>query len=1045
MMSEAGLLVQAANKVRTKQYSQIRPGAPNVTGTPSSTNSPPSSNDPASGEPASGIEVGQQEPATVVTSVRGEKQSAAKAALQDAARKVRELAATTSYDIVGDIQDINKAITELVGGEGWKETLRTSHAPNPTAPQPSKARPGRRNDFEVERSRPCGVQRTLMEEWPLHAFPDEHGGGDDKDRQTVPHSDQLPTIQVFYRSIPSTMENPDSIASEDDFKHAHDISHQREKPQRVLINSTILIKDLESICGLPLPHRPQEQREQLLVYNWPGIQNALKSMQDEQKTVMLKKQDVTIDTPQAKPSDGEPRGIPGKQHESNTKPDKQHTSDAEPVNNNLKDKLLLRINHLKVLVDFIKTDLGHLIGLRMKIRDATLGAITFEELCHLYAPGDLIINRKASVDHLHQVYATTGGRMRLSRNFGGIPDDSPDAGAGTWTDVVIDCIRMRWDGTDIGPFRLTHRVPPFIGERRITDLDFYPVRFRDNPDDLCDDLAARGKKVLECHGHMKYEGLTVDAIGQQPKPESPFSPRYGLPPALTYESVTGISQGGQEIESDVYIDMKTYYQTLDPSLRVYDKLRRSQPSERETPEELAGKGKTACLALLSRAVPAYEFRSREWIWVDITKVEPIDKREETRTRGWKDLVIDDKYRRLLESLVNNHVSPSEQRRTQSQIGDGRHTAQIDLIQGKGRGLIILLHGPPGTGKTSTAEAIAAYTGKPLYAITCGDIGLGADNVEANLLKHTRLAEKWGCVLLLDEADVFLARRGWNDVLRNALVSIFLRHLEYYSGILFLTTNIVGLIDEAFKSRIHVALRYDKIDEDTTEQIWQNLLRHIRRDNQASKLKITFDEGALLDFAMEHYEEHAADQSTWNARQIRNAFTTAIAMGQFDRLERIRQEEASPEEVLASGNKSLTTIKLTRRNFLRIATIADDFEHYIHSVRGDDTETARQNQQRDDSFSQQQTPPKKDYRRAAAYDDEYASSRGPRRGHQSTSHPSRSAFKGKSAAKRRSNRDESDEKDSEVDEGQQDSDVRTRRMRRSRKVASNDEADRFDEE
>lgn len=85
-------------------------------------------------------------------------------------------------------------------------------------------------------------------------------------------------------------------------------------------------------------------------------------------------------------------------------------------------------------------------------------------------------------------------------------------------------------------------------------------------------------------------------------------------------------------------------------------------------------------------------------------------------------MIDNKYRRLLESLVNNHMSPAEQKRVQSQIGEGMPTSQIDLIQGKGRGLIILLHGPPGTGKTSTAEAIAAYTGKPLYAITCGDIG-----------------------------------------------------------------------------------------------------------------------------------------------------------------------------------------------------------------------------------------------------------------------------------------------------------------------------------
>lgn len=79
-------------------------------------------------------------------------------------------------------------------------------------------------------------------------------------------------------------------------------------------------------------------------------------------------------------------------------------------------------------------------------------------------------------------------------------------------------------------------------------------------------------------------------------------------------------------------------------------------------------------------------------------------------------------------------------------------------------------GPPGSGKTSTAETIAAYTGRPLYAITCGDLGTSAKELEKNLLRHTSLAQKWGCVLLLDEADVFLGSRTYNDMHRNAVVS-----------------------------------------------------------------------------------------------------------------------------------------------------------------------------------------------------------------------------------------------------------------------------------
>lgn len=139
----------------------------------------------------------------------------------------------------------------------------------------------------------------------------------------------------------------------------------------------------------------------------------------------------------------------------------------------------------------------------------------------------------------------------------------------------------------------------------------------------------------------------------------------------------------------------------------------------------------------------------------------------------------------------------------SHFGGGEDT--LSIVKGKGRGLIILLHGVPGVGKTSTAETIAETTGRPLLPVTCGDIGENASDVEKNLEQIFTTSHRWGCVLLLDEAEVFLTKRNLQDLTRNAMVSIFLRALEFYSGILFLTTNRVGTIDEAFKSRIHISL------------------------------------------------------------------------------------------------------------------------------------------------------------------------------------------------------------------------------------------------
>lgn len=135
------------------------------------------------------------------------------------------------------------------------------------------------------------------------------------------------------------------------------------------------------------------------------------------------------------------------------------------------------------------------------------------------------------------------------------------------------------------------------------------------------------------------------------------------------------------------------------------------------------------------------------------------------------------------------------------------------------------------GKTSTAECIADKTKRPLFPITCGDLGETAVEVEQNLRHNFGMAHKWGCVLLLDEADVFLAKRSKIDLRRNAVTSVFLRSLEYYAGILFLTTNRVGGIDPAFKSRIHLTLYYPRLNLNTTLELHKTFIQRARAEQQ----------------------------------------------------------------------------------------------------------------------------------------------------------------------------------------------------------------------
>lgn len=145
----------------------------------------------------------------------------------------------------------------------------------------------------------------------------------------------------------------------------------------------------------------------------------------------------------------------------------------------------------------------------------------------------------------------------------------------------------------------------------------------------------------------------------------------------------------------------------------------------------------------------------------------------------------------------------------------------DVVPGKSGGTTILCKGAPGLGKTLTAEVYAEVVGKPLYRVHSGQLGVTASSVEASLTKILQRAARWDCVLLLDEADVYIRRRD-NDLQHNAIVAEFLRTLEYFSGLLFMTTNRVGDIDEAILSRCIAVIDYQPPGPDDARRLWSTL-------------------------------------------------------------------------------------------------------------------------------------------------------------------------------------------------------------------------------
>lgn len=158
----------------------------------------------------------------------------------------------------------------------------------------------------------------------------------------------------------------------------------------------------------------------------------------------------------------------------------------------------------------------------------------------------------------------------------------------------------------------------------------------------------------------------------------------------------------------------------------------------------------------------------------------------------------------------------------------------DVIEGKGKGIVMLLSGPPGVGKTLTAESVAESMRIPLYTMSAGDLGTTPGDVEESLQDILEMATKWKAILLLDECDVFLEARTLHDLERNRLVSIFLRTLEYYEGILFMTTNRVSNMDAAFQSRIHVSLAYPDLTSESRRHIWSNFLGLSSQESEVSE-------------------------------------------------------------------------------------------------------------------------------------------------------------------------------------------------------------------
>ncbi|KAI0431096.1 hypothetical protein F5Y09DRAFT_206730 [Xylaria sp. FL1042] len=424
------------------------------------------------------------------------------------------------------------------------------------------------------------------------------------------------------------------------------------------------------------------------------------------------------------------------------------------------------------------------------------------------------------------------------------------------TDVACNLSSWRFDGNFMKvPIKITFHAA--IGAKKVPIESLSLVPFVCLAAERQESLLRRGKMFWKCRKmhYISYRGWDFERL------EHFDNSRFMIDPTLS----------------------KVFYRHSPQDKELEDHLGTEVMKQTEAPG-------VDFLLTTPAFVWGYNMWEKSWKKLAIDNVNEVDWDE----KAFDNLVIDPDSKDVIQALVTNKI---------------RNSMSTDLVRGKGSGLILLLHGPPGTGKTLTAESVAEHARKPLYRVTCGDIGTKPEAVEQYLKRVLNLGKSWDCVVLLDEAEVFLQERSLEDIERNALVSVFLRNLEYYDGILILTSNRVGTFDEGFRSRIQLAIHYPKLEQPERRRVWDNFVNRLDGDPIASG-----------DIDIRNLRSNLTELSKFdlNGREIRNAINVARPLAKsegrkvdFESLKKVIRVQQKFYTYMKDMNEGLDDEKVAR--------------------------------------------------------------------------------------------------------------------------------------
>ncbi|KAG7294030.1 hypothetical protein NEMBOFW57_004092 [Staphylotrichum longicolle] len=388
------------------------------------------------------------------------------------------------------------------------------------------------------------------------------------------------------------------------------------------------------------------------------------------------------------------------------------------------------------------------------------GVMTHKHLWTLYKPGVT-------------VHGVVGGHERfyIVENS----EYSREDGA-----LILRTKHVDWDGNRFGYVTKQIDIDPFSGTKSITKLGLFPAAFHPSKEEVKARVAARGRMFQDLAG-VRYMGTFADQIHKVAGRIVVDATAYieADQDAIAQPELAALDENDTRPRTHT---ARLQEPNLDPNAQSESSLTDTQ------------------LLLCAPTVRAFSLTLKTWGLFSVSQITPIPLNDAVFTN----LVLPANYKDLILALAEAHhpsFTTTTTTPTTSPIPTINPTSSPpavphqfdDLVQGKGAGLVVLLAGNSGTGKTLTAEAVADTLRRPLYVLGTGEL-LGQREE-------------------LDDAEERVRR-----VLERAE-----RLLESYKGILFLTSNRPEAIDKALLSRVHLTLWYPELDHVARLHPWRHFV------------------------------------------------------------------------------------------------------------------------------------------------------------------------------------------------------------------------------